>query len=133
MQQEKLEIAVNHLRTRISGMRAVYVYGSLASGETHPNSDIDLAVLAEQSVDTMTRMQLAGELAELLGLEVDLIDLAAVPTVMRMQVVGKGRRLFGGPDPGLEEYESRIFSDYARLNEERAGILHDVMERGSVL
>jgi hypothetical protein len=35
-----------------------------------------------------------GELAEILEREVDLLDLQSASTVLRIQAIGKGRRLF---------------------------------------
>lgn len=119
-----------HLATRIPGLRAVYLYGSQASGEAGPNSDVDLAVRAEEPLDPMTRYAIAGELAEQLGREVDLVDLSAVTTVFRARIITGGECLHGPGDNA--DYEARALSDYARLNEERKAILADITERGSI-
>ncbi|HYW77881.1 MAG TPA: nucleotidyltransferase domain-containing protein [Gammaproteobacteria bacterium] len=122
---------VQRLRERLPGLRAVYLFGSSASGESGRDSDVDLAVLLDKPLTGLRRFDLAGELADVVGKDVDLVDLRTASTVLRMQVIGKGRRLFGsGAD--LEAFEDRVFADYARLNEERAGILADVRARGSV-
>jgi hypothetical protein len=73
-----------------------------------------------------------GELAEILGREVDLLDLQSALTVLRIQAIDKGRRLFGAGRAALEEFEDRVFADYAQLNEERAAILADIRKRGTV-
>ncbi|MCC5862855.1 MAG: hypothetical protein JJT93_13220 [Gammaproteobacteria bacterium] len=45
-----------------------------------------------------------------------------------------GRRLFcaEGHEEHVEAFETFVYADYARLNEERAGILQDVLARGRV-
>lgn len=132
MNLPELSKAIDLLRARIPTLRAVYLFGSRALEEDRSDSDYDLAFYAGPPTDALARHDLAAELAELLGTEVDLVDLAAASTVMRSQVIGRGRRVFAQNDPALEEFESRVFSDYARLNEERAAILDGIRESGSV-
>jgi len=63
---------------------------------------------------------------------VDLIDLRSASTVMRAQVVSTGERLFCANEPACGEFEDRVYSDYARLNEERHHILNDIKARGRI-
>ena len=51
---------------------------------------------------------------------------------MRVQVLASSRLLFDGDPGGRMRFEMFALSDYARLNEERRGILDDVCARGSV-
>ncbi len=51
---------------------------------------------------------------------------------MRMQVISKGQRIYCSNEQSCEMFEDFVFSDYARLNEERAGILEDIGQRGAV-
>lgn len=132
MNHSDLGRVIDFLRGRIPTLRAVYLFGSQSRAEAGPESDVDLAFLADKPPDMAERHRLASELAELLHREVDLVDFAAASTVLRAQVIGRGRRIAGGPDVALEEFESRVLSDYARLNEERAAILNDIEQRGSV-
>ena len=111
---------------------AVYVFGSAVSGRTHPGSDIDLAVLADSPLDPERLWKLAQDIAGLAVREVDLVDLRRASTVMRMQIISGGRRLFCRDPAACDGFEDFVFSDFARLNEERAGILEDVERRGNV-
>jgi predicted nucleotidyltransferase len=134
--EEKFEMqlaeAVAYLQRNIPTLRAVYLFGSQATGDIRAESDVDLAVLADASLEELYRYDLMGELAEILGREVDLLDLQNASTVLRIQVIGKGRRLFSTGRAALEEFEDRVFVGYARLNEERAAILADIRKRGSI-
>ena len=130
--EAEFERAVALLRQRLPGLRAVYLFGSVATGEERPESDVDLAVLPAAPLTSIDRFELASELAEVLGRQVDLVDLGHADTVLLVQVIGNGRRLFASGGAALEEFESRALSDYARLNEERAGILEDIRARGRI-
>ncbi len=63
---------------------------------------------------------------------VDLVDLRAASTVMQMQVLLTEECLFCGDVQARDLFEMIVYASYARLNEERAGILEDIRTRGSV-
>lgn len=130
--KERLERAVSLLRQRLPGLLGVWLYGSAVTGSLRDDSDLDLAVLAEHPLAPAGLLPLTAELAAILGRDVDLLDLATASTVMRMQVVGRGRRLACTHPLRCESFEDFVFSDYARLNEERAAILAEVAARGRI-
>lgn len=132
MQRPDLEPAIEYLRQRIATLRAVYLFGSQSRAEGSAESDVDIAFLAEVSPSVLERHEMASDLSELLSRDVDLVDLASASTVVRAQVIGRGTRVAGTVTPALEAFESRVLSDYARLNEERAAILRDIQQRGAV-
>jgi len=121
-----------HIRERLPDVVAIYAFGSVASGQTHDESDLDLAVLADSPLEPGSLWQLAQDVAGMAGRPVDLVDLRRASTVMRMQVVAGGKRLYCRDAAACDGFEDFVFSDFARLNEERAGILEDVGRRGSV-
>ncbi len=121
-----------HLTATIPGLQAIYVFGSAAGPDWRPDSDVDIAVLAAQPLGGLPRFETAQSLARIVGREVDLIDLREASAVLRFQVIANGERLYATPDAAVTEFEDFVFSDYARLNEERAGILSDIASRGSV-
>jgi len=110
----------------------VYVFGSTAAGSTREGSDLDLAVLAAARLPAMRVWELAQSVAGRIGCDVDLIDLRAVSTVMRMQVMAHGERLACADPEACGVFEDFVYADFARLNEERAAILADIRQRGSV-
>ena len=111
---------------------AVYRFGSWGTETERPDSDLDLAVLLPRRLDPLGRWELSQKLAARAGCDVDLIDLASASTVLRMQVVAHGERLCCADRYAVEQFEDAVFSGYARLNEERGGILADVERRGNV-
>jgi predicted nucleotidyltransferase len=128
----QVEAFISHVRNAVPNLIALYRFGSQAQGTATPASDVDVALLAHQALSHTALFDLQQRLAALLHKEVDLIDLHAAPTVLRMQVLSTGECLFSGNDIRREEFETSVFSAYARLNEERRGILDDVRARGSV-
>ena len=110
---------------RLPGLQLVYLFGSQARGQRHPGSDIDLAFLATVSINQVARFDVAQWLADALGADVDLIDLATASTVMQKEVV-VGGALVHGSESVRAEFEGRVLSAYARLNEERRPILERI-------
>lgn len=123
---------IEHIRQSVPDLIAIYRFGSQAKGTARPDSDIDLAVLARHPIPGIRRFELAQDLATQLHRDVDLVDLRTASTVMRMQVLSTGTCLDAPNEPARREFEMYAYSDYARLNEERKGILDDIRARGSV-
>jgi predicted nucleotidyltransferase len=64
------------------------------NGPHTSESDVDVAILFSGELAKMEQLALQQELSDRLGVEVDLVDLAHVSVVLRMQVFRKGRKLF---------------------------------------
>ena len=124
--------ATCELCASVPDLIAVYLFGSFARGDSNRESEVDLAVLAARPIEASLRFELAGRLEEKLRQSVDLVDLRRASAVFRVQIL-KDATLLVDEDPGRRaEFECFALSDYARLNEERAGILDDVRRSGRV-
>ena len=111
---------------------AVYLFGSTAAGADGPQSDVDVAILPLRPMDPVARFDAQERLASILRRSVDLIDLRTASSVMAMQVLATGRLLYDADPVSRGAFEDRAFGAYARLNEERRGILARVTTEGSV-
>jgi len=61
-----------------------------------------------------------------LNADVDLVELLSASTVINMQVVSKGRLLYG--DINIKDvYETKVYSMYGRLQESRQDIIEQFM------
>lgn len=120
------------LRDGIPDLQAVYLFGTWGTGDERPDSDMDLAVLSPRRLEIPHRWDLSQRLSIAAGRDVDLVDLRSASTVLSMQIVSTGERIFCKDIVNAERFEDYTFSAYARLNFERREILKDVRERGSV-
>ncbi len=123
--------AVHLLRAQLPALLAVYAFGSQVQGTATPHSDLDLAVLVAGYADVHQLWQLSGELADVAGCAVDLLDLRAASTVMQYQVITQGVRWWA-QDAQAAIFESAILSEKTDLDAARAGLLADIQQRGSV-
>ena len=119
------------VRARVPGLLAVHAFGSRIQGQAGPGSDLDLAVLVAGYADPLSLFDLAGDLADLAGCPVDLLDLRAASTVMQYQIITRGERWWAA-DAQAALFEAAILSDKTRLDESRRGLLEDIAQRGSV-
>jgi len=130
--EQEDRLAVVAIQRAVSELVAIYRFGSSTSGERRPGSDIDLAILATTPIDPVLRFDLQERLASALHRSVDLVDLRAASPVMAMQVIGKGRVLLDLDAAARGCFEDLTYGVYARLNEERRGILQRVAAEGTV-
>ena len=125
-------LIVDCLRHAFEGVVAVYRFGSTAQGTASRESDTDVAVLAGARIPAARRFDVQEQLAARLGRDVDLVDLAAASPVMAIQAVARGQLIYDGNSAARGLFEDRTLSAYARLNEERRGILERVAAEGTV-
>lgn len=119
---------VSEVRSTVPDVIAIYLFGSMARGDVHRESDVDLAILSCAKIPTAALFDLTARLETLLHRSVDLVDLRAASAVLRVQVLGDAELLDDADSIRRAEFECFALADYARLNEERAGILADVYE-----
>ena len=129
-------VIVRQLRDALDGLIAVYRFGSTARGTpsitTSSTSDTDIAVLGHARLSDVRRFALQEALAASIGGDVDLVDLRRASPVMAIQVVAHGQLLYDGDACARGQFEDLTFSTYARLNEERRGILDRIADEGTV-
>ena len=80
-------------------IQAAYIFGSVASGRTRTDSDIDIALLLNEKsryLKTLDyRLRVASEIRTALGRpDLDLIILNEAPPVLAHQVLSKGKLIF---------------------------------------
>ncbi len=116
----------------LPGLISIYRFGSWGTPHERTDSDIDLAVLFQSATDSAYLWKVAQGIAKVIGKDVDLVDLLQASTVMRMQVISTGKRLYCSNPIICERFEDYVYVAYARLNEERRGILEDIKQHGTV-
>lgn len=122
---------VELLQRRLPGLMAVYAFGSRIDGTAGADSDLDLAVLVAGYADPLTLFGLAGELADVTGCDVDLLDLRAASTVMQYRVITTGERWWAS-DTRAGLFEAAVLSEKTALDTARAGLLDDIRRTGTI-
>jgi predicted nucleotidyltransferase len=125
-------LIVDCLRHALNDVVAIYRFGSTVDGTASRVSDIDVAVLTRARLPAARRFDVQEQLASRLGGDVDLVDLAAASPVMAIQAIARGHLLFDGDSAARGRFEDLTFSMYARLNEERRGILERIAAEGTI-
>ncbi|TFB22953.1 nucleotidyltransferase domain-containing protein [Filobacillus milosensis] len=126
-----LDVAIKYLKDKINP-EYIILFGSQKEGLTHPKSDIDLAYYSIMKITPYELFLIAQELADLIGYDVDLIDLSEATTVMKAQIFYTGEVIFCNNEKVRQEHHMYSYRMYAKLNEEREVILDRIKESGSV-
>lgn len=110
----------------------IIIFGSFAKGNEREDSDLDVALFGEHEISAYERFKLAGELASLVGREVDLVDIRQVDTVFTMQIFSQGVPIYLEDPNQFYIQRMRAYSMYFAFNEQRAPVIQSIKERGSV-
>lgn len=111
----------------------IIIFGSYATGTMHSESDIDIAFYRDGYTFSAYELFIVSqELADILTIEVDLIDLKEASTVFAAQIFSTGTVIYSKDDNLRMELHMRTYKMYAKLNEERQPILDSINETGSV-
>jgi predicted nucleotidyltransferase len=89
IKQQLKEILGNH-----PDILLCILFGSLANGQETFNSDLDIAVAKEKSLQAAEKQVLIEELAVAFGRPVDLIDLQATSGTLLHQILTTGELIF---------------------------------------
>jgi predicted nucleotidyltransferase len=125
-------LIIKTIVAELPDVQAIYRYGSAGSIYERPDSDIDIAILASQTVPFQLITKLVERLMELTGRDIDLHDMQKLPVTLRVQIVLQGKRIYCMDRVAAETYDSHTLSDYVRLNEERQFILQDIQQREQI-
>lgn len=88
-----VQSAITTVLARHPSIVIAVLFGSLAAGRAHRESDVDLAIDSVEPIASETHIQLIDELAVALGRPVDLIDLARTHNPLLQQVLVHGHLL----------------------------------------
>lgn len=122
-------IIIEFLQQQIPHVFAIYIYGSYANNTAHVNSDIDIAFLTQEKISAVQKWRIQEGLAAIVDKDVDLVDLKDASTVLRKEVVEKGKLIYSSDKYKTESFEMTTLSMYIDLNETRKHILNDYKEK----
>ena len=121
---------IQYLKSEFNdALLGVVVYGSQATGKAAEGSDVDLAILLNQTASTYDLWNAAQTLACQIHKDVDLVALRDVTTVLQKEVVEHGVWLLKEDAFACDLFETHVFSKYQQLQEERRDIINDLIGR----
>jgi predicted nucleotidyltransferase len=103
---------------RSPGVAAAYLFGSAASGRTHPGSDLDLAVVPQAAAARPDKLELLTELTRAGYDNVDLVILAtggAGDVVLAYEAIAPNRMIYASPNFDRGAYYSATVRRYLDL------------------
>lgn len=118
-------------------IQAVYLFGSTASGQTHAESDLDLAVLPEGTSLRDQKLDILADLAREGFSDVDLVFLDTKDVVIKFESVRQNRLLYCAKDFDANAFFSLVlrqffdFAPYLKTQREayKRRVLHDGQNR----
>lgn len=94
----------------------VYLFGSVANAKESPSSDVDIAVLYNNSVSaskyTDQQIDTSIDLSLLLDKNVDVIILNRAAPYLKFQIIQKGIRVYENPKRESRIFEARSILEY---------------------
>ena len=100
------------LFSRYPEIRAAYLFGSQATQKTHPESDLDIALVPGSPELREKKLDLYIELARLGFDHVDLVILDSDDIVLKFEAVRHNQLLYASPDHDHPSYYSKIIRQY---------------------
>jgi len=93
-------------------VQAVYLFGSHATGGPHPESDVDLAVVATNSGGRRLKLDLLTDLARAGFCDVSLVFLDTPDVVLRYEAVRHNRLVYSTRNFDRGAYYSKVVGEY---------------------
>lgn len=90
-----LDAQLKVVLARFPKIALAILFGSVALGRQRADSDLDIAVAADEPLTVDDRLAIISVLAERTGRSIDLIDLKVAPEPLLGQVLRHGRRILG--------------------------------------
>ena len=105
-------------------LELVIRFGSTVANRARPDSDLDIAVLAERELSLADQERIVIGLSRRHGIpedKIDLVDLRRAPPLLQHEVAEQGELLEGDPDEFLRFRVSawKVHQDTARLRRAR--------------
>lgn len=131
LEERDKKIIIEYLKNKIK-LSLIYLFGSFAKGEGREDSDVDLAIYPEENISPYDLFIISNKLSSKIKKDVQIVNLKDIDTVFAAQIVGNREELYCSNKALMENYNVRIFKDYAKLNEERQVILDAIERDGNI-
>lgn len=113
-----VEELTGHLITALQGrpeVRLAFLFGSAATRGPDAARDVDVAVAFAQPLSLLQQCTLCAQLEQIVGREIDLVDLDSASTLLRWEVVRTGIVLAAKDRHDLVDFRARVPLEYFDL------------------
>jgi len=119
--------------SKLENIELIYLFGSETTGFTHPESDVDIALLfnIDKVPETGRLMQIQDDLTSLLKKEVDIVVLNNASPIIRMQILRKGKKLIERNRRVFINFFTRTVNEYDDLKRVRS-VIEKKIARGRI-
>lgn len=115
--------------TKETNCYAIVIFGSFARNTQRIDSDIDIAIKTDKKLSNKDIFHLQNALANMLNIDVDLIDLSSdLGDGFRYEILINGVLIYCTRKFEFDLYKLRMFREYLELNESRAEILQNIKD-----
>jgi hypothetical protein len=112
----EIKKAIKNYMTKESDILCVYLFGSTASGKENKFSDVDIAVLFDDTVGqekySQRALSVMDGLSVVLDKNVDIIVLNTANSFLKFRIIKTGTRIYERPDRGSRYFEARSIIEY---------------------
>lgn len=129
--ERKLEKVVNILKEKFE-CEAIVIFGSYVRGTNTEKSDVDIAFKTNKEIDSQEQFELVQELEEILGKDIDLVNLDKITDVFRYEILMNGKTLYCKDSFKFDMYKLDMYREYLELNESRKDIIERVKNGGTI-
>jgi predicted nucleotidyltransferase len=98
--------------SKYPGIQAVYVFGSVGGGQTHRESDLDLAIVPRDETVRKKKLDILADLARIGFCDVDLSFLDTDDIVLKYEMVRQNRLVYQTDDFARGATYSKIVRQY---------------------
>ena len=131
MTEKKEFKKIREILTREQTIPLAIVFGSLASGQDTPKSDLDLAIAGEQALLLDDMLKINAALSAELGREVDLIDLHQAHGALLQEILTRGVLLINVQPALYEKFIKRMLAEKEDDSRVAAQAISERMRRWS--
>ncbi|MCA9873312.1 MAG: nucleotidyltransferase domain-containing protein [Anaerolineales bacterium] len=94
------------------GVTAVYLFGSVADGKTHLDSDLDLAIVPRSAALRQQKLNILTDLVRAGFDNVDLVLLDTNDITLKFEAVRRNRLIYAVPEFDHGSYFSKVIRQY---------------------
>jgi uncharacterized protein len=130
MDKQIIQDNISHLLSSEATVRLAYLFGSQASGNTGPMSDIDLGILFSENVDIQ---QVSSEIAHRIskvvhGKPVEIVSLKKAPVELAYAVIAQGVCIYRLSEVERIEFEAQVLGRYGDYLPVLRAMRQDILE-----